>query len=94
VVDKTALHLTANSLAAVKCILAADEGLDPNVTDRGDRTPLWEAVSGSHYESAQYLLSLGADLNIKTCLGKSPPLLSVKNGDLKMIEILCKGSEK
>ena len=40
-------------------------GLDPNVTDVNGSTPIYHALVSSRWETADYLLSVGARLDLK-----------------------------
>ncbi len=45
---------------------------DLNVADKNGNTSLFYAVSGSHYETVETLLSLGANVNCRNEFGNTP----------------------
>jgi len=70
----------ASSSGDLKMLAASLEELgDPDVVSLSGATALHEAVIAGQIESAEFLLSHGADLNIKDSRGQTPLHYAVRN---------------
>lgn len=78
-----------NDIEMVKIIVEA--GADLNV-DFHNQTPLHEAVNVKGYETVKYLISKGANVNIKNELSKATPLIYaiLVKQDVEMVKVLIK----
>ncbi|XP_060920300.1 transient receptor potential cation channel subfamily A member 1b [Labrus mixtus] len=83
----TPLHLacTQGATEVVKLMLSSIDQVEDiiNLTDGANQTPLHRATIFDHAELAEYLISLGADLNCFDCKGNSPLLLATSCGAWK-----------
>ena len=68
------------------CVLA---GASPDAIP-GDFTPLTLAVIRNHTSAVQLLLSMGANVNLRTYDGDSALMLAVRSGKLAMVDILLR----
>ncbi|CAB1447403.1 unnamed protein product [Pleuronectes platessa] len=88
----TPLHLacTQGATEVVKLMLSSFDHVDDiiNLTDGACQTPLHRATIFDHTELAEYLISLGADLNHIDCKGNSPLLLATSCGAWKSVSLL------
>ncbi|XP_030629407.1 transient receptor potential cation channel subfamily A member 1a [Chanos chanos] len=88
----TALHFacTQGATEAVKVmILAYDRVRDIiNITDGACQTPLHKATIFDHCELAEYLISMGADIDFVDCKGHSPLLLATSCGAWRTVNLL------
>ncbi|XP_062297967.1 transient receptor potential cation channel subfamily A member 1b [Scomber scombrus] len=88
----TPLHLacTQGATEVVKLMLSSYEQVEDiiNLTDGAYQTPLHRATIFDHMELAEYLISLGADLNSIDCEGNSPLLLATSCGAWKTVALL------
>uniref|UniRef100_A0A3Q1GYS7 Transient receptor potential cation channel, subfamily A, member 1b n=1 Tax=Acanthochromis polyacanthus TaxID=80966 RepID=A0A3Q1GYS7_9TELE len=88
----TPLHLacTQGAIEVVKLMLSSVDQVEDiiNLTDGAFQTPLHRATIFDHTELAEYLISLGADLNSIDCKGTSPLLLATSCGAWKTVTLL------
>ncbi|XP_033842208.1 transient receptor potential cation channel subfamily A member 1b [Periophthalmus magnuspinnatus] len=88
----TPLHLacTQGAIEVVKLMLSSfDQVADIiNLTDGACQTPLHRATIFDHTELAEYLISLGADLNSVDCKGNTPLLLATSCGSWRTVALL------
>ncbi|XP_070842326.1 transient receptor potential cation channel subfamily A member 1-like [Chaetodon trifascialis] len=88
----TPLHLacTQGATEVVKLMLSSFDQVEDiiNLTDGANQTPLHRATIFDHTELAEYLISLGADLNGIDCKGNSPLLLATSCGAWKTVALL------
>lgn len=88
----TPLHLacTQGAIEVVKLMLSSVDQVEDiiNLTDGAFQTPLHRATIFDHTELAEYLISLGADLNGIDCKGTSPLLLATSCGAWKTVALL------
>ncbi|XP_041670611.1 transient receptor potential cation channel subfamily A member 1b [Cheilinus undulatus] len=88
----TPLHLacTQGATEVVKLMLSSIDQVEDviNLTDGACQTPLHRATIFDHTELAEYLISLGADLNRIDCKGNSPLLLATSCGAWKTVTLL------
>ncbi|XP_023272618.1 transient receptor potential cation channel subfamily A member 1 [Seriola lalandi dorsalis] len=88
----TPLHLacTQGATEVVKLILSSFDQVEDiiNLTDGACQTPLHRATVFDHTELAEYLISLGADLNSIDCKGNSPLLLATNCGAWRTVSLL------
>ncbi|XP_070708980.1 transient receptor potential cation channel subfamily A member 1-like isoform X2 [Pempheris klunzingeri] len=88
----TPLHLacTQGATEVVKLMLCSFDQVDDiiNLTDGACQTPLHRATIFDHAELAEYLISLGADLNGIDCKGNSPLLLATSCGAWRTVALL------
>ncbi|KAI3355235.1 hypothetical protein L3Q82_018094 [Scortum barcoo] len=88
----TPLHLacTQGATEVVKLMLSSFDQVEDiiNLTDGACQTPLHRATIFDHRELAEYLISLGADLNCIDCKGNSPLLLATSCGAWKTVTLL------
>ncbi|XP_034428510.1 transient receptor potential cation channel subfamily A member 1b [Hippoglossus hippoglossus] len=88
----TPLHLacTQGATEVVKLMLSSFDQVEDiiNLTDGACQTPLHRATIFDHTELAEYLISLGADLNRNDCKGNSPLLLATSCGAWKTVSLL------
>ncbi|KAJ0059586.1 hypothetical protein NL108_001965 [Boleophthalmus pectinirostris] len=88
----TPLHLacTQGAIEVVKLMLSSvDQVADIiNLTDGACQTPLHRATIFDHTELAEYLISLGADLNSVDCKGNTPLLLATSCGSWSTVALL------
>ncbi|KAM3592863.1 uncharacterized protein V6R79_000664 [Siganus canaliculatus] len=94
----TPLHLacTQGAIEVVKLMLSSFDQVEDiiNLTDGAYQTPLHRATIFDHTELADYLISLGADLNCTDCKGNSPLLLATSCGAWKTVTLLLsKGAD-
>uniref|UniRef100_A0A3Q1AGX9 Ion transport domain-containing protein n=1 Tax=Amphiprion ocellaris TaxID=80972 RepID=A0A3Q1AGX9_AMPOC len=94
----TPLHLacTQGAIEVVKLMLSSVDQVEDiiNLTDGALQTPLHRATIFDHTELAEYLISLGADLNSIDCKGTSPLLLATSCGAWKTVALLLsKGAD-
>ncbi|XP_076027422.1 transient receptor potential cation channel subfamily A member 1b [Genypterus blacodes] len=92
-VDKsTALHFacTQGAIEAVKLMLSAYGQVEEiiNLTDGACQTPLHRATIFDHTELAEYLISLGANINSIDCKGNTPLLLATTCGAWRTVALL------
>ncbi|XP_069559574.1 transient receptor potential cation channel subfamily A member 1b [Brachyistius frenatus] len=93
----TPLHLacTQGATEVVKLMLSSVDQVEDiiNLSDGACQTPLHRATIFDHAELAEYLISLGADLNSIDCKGNSPLLLATSCGAWKTVALmLSKGA--
>uniref|UniRef100_A0A8D3DX68 Transient receptor potential cation channel, subfamily A, member 1b n=1 Tax=Scophthalmus maximus TaxID=52904 RepID=A0A8D3DX68_SCOMX len=88
----TPLHLacTQGATEVVKLMLSSFDQVEDiiNLTDGACQTPLHRATIFDHTELAEYLISLGADLNSIDCKGNSPLLLATNCGAWRTVSLL------
>ncbi|KAM9839532.1 transient receptor potential cation channel subfamily A member 1b [Aulostomus maculatus] len=88
----TPLHLacTQGATEVVKLMLCSYDQVDDiiNLKDGACQTPLHRATIFDHTELAEYLISLGADLNCIDCKGNSPLLLAASCGAWRTVALL------
>uniref|UniRef100_A0A8C7YPN5 Transient receptor potential cation channel, subfamily A, member 1b n=1 Tax=Oryzias sinensis TaxID=183150 RepID=A0A8C7YPN5_9TELE len=88
----TPLHLacTQGATEVVKLMLSTVDQVEDfiNLTDGACQTPLHRATIFDHSELAEYLISLGADLNSCDCKGNTPLLLATSCGAWKCVALL------
>ncbi|XP_070784386.1 transient receptor potential cation channel subfamily A member 1-like [Enoplosus armatus] len=88
----TPLHLacTQGATEIVKLMLSSFDKVEDiiNLTDGASQTPLHRATIFDHTELAEYLISLGADLNSIDCKGNSPLLLATSCGAWSTVTLL------
>uniref|UniRef100_A0A7N8Y440 Transient receptor potential cation channel, subfamily A, member 1b n=1 Tax=Mastacembelus armatus TaxID=205130 RepID=A0A7N8Y440_9TELE len=88
----TPLHLacTQGATEVVKLMLSSFDQVEDiiNLTDGAHQTPLHRATIFDHTELAEYLISLGADLNSTDCKGNSPLLLATTCGAWRTVALL------
>ncbi|XP_034416620.1 transient receptor potential cation channel subfamily A member 1b [Cyclopterus lumpus] len=88
----TPLHLacTQGATQVVKLMLSSFDQVENviNLPDGACQTPLHRATIFDHTELAEYLISLGADLNRIDCKGKSPLLLATSCGSWRSVALL------
>nr|XP_043871217.1 transient receptor potential cation channel subfamily A member 1b isoform X2 [Solea senegalensis] len=94
----TPLHLacTQGATEVVKVMLSSIDHVEDiiNLTDGACQTPLHRATVFDHTELAEYLISLGADLNSTDCKGNTPLLLATSCGAWKTVSLLLsKGAD-
>uniref|UniRef100_A0AAX7W8M0 Ion transport domain-containing protein n=1 Tax=Astatotilapia calliptera TaxID=8154 RepID=A0AAX7W8M0_ASTCA len=93
----TPLHLacTQGALEVIKLMLSSVERVEDiiNLTDGACQTPLHRATIFDHTELAEYLISLGADINSTDCKGNSPLLLATSCGAWKTVALLLSKGE-
>ncbi|XP_032360142.1 transient receptor potential cation channel subfamily A member 1b isoform X2 [Etheostoma spectabile] len=88
----TPLHLacTQGATEVVKLLLSSFDQVEDiiNLTDGACQTPLHRATIFDHKDLAEYLISLGADLNSIDCKGNSPLLLAASCGAWRTVTLL------
>lgn len=88
---KTALHVAAESNDLSRLEYLCSLGVDINIRDRNDRTPLHYAtfnnVDETYLNVIVLLLKNGADIDARDNVGKTPLFYLVKNGNLKILKI-------
>lgn len=88
----TPLHLacTQGALDVVKMMLCSFDRVEDiiNLTDGACQTPLHRATIFDHTELAEYLISLGADVNSVDCKGNTPLLLATSCGSWNTVTLL------
>nr|XP_046228098.1 transient receptor potential cation channel subfamily A member 1b [Scatophagus argus] len=88
----TPLHLacTQGATEVVKLMLSSFDQVEDiiNLTDGANQTPLHRATIFDHTELAEYLISLGADLDCVDCKGNSPLLLATSCGAWRTVNLL------
>ncbi|XP_078137249.1 transient receptor potential cation channel subfamily A member 1b [Sander vitreus] len=88
----TPLHLacTQGATEVVKLMLSSFDQVEDiiNLTDGACQTPLHRATIFDHTDLAEYLISLGADLNSIDCKGNSPLLLAASCGAWRTVTLL------
>ncbi|KAF7655906.1 hypothetical protein LDENG_00048650, partial [Lucifuga dentata] len=88
----TALHFacTQGATEAVKLMLSSYGRLEEiiNLTDSACQTPLHRATIFDHTELAEYLISMGADVNSFDCKGNSLLLLATSCGSWRTVALL------
>ncbi|XP_068438137.1 transient receptor potential cation channel subfamily A member 1b [Clinocottus analis] len=88
----TPLHLacTQGATEVVKLMLSSFDQVEDviNLTDGAFQTPLHRATIFDHAELAEYLISLGADLDRIDCKEKSPLLLATSCGSWRTVALL------
>ncbi|CAJ1082255.1 transient receptor potential cation channel subfamily A member 1b [Xyrichtys novacula] len=94
----TPLHLacTQGATEVVKLMLSSIDRVEDviNLADGAHQTPLHRATIFDHAELAEYLISLGANLNCIDCKGNSPLLLATSCGAWKTVTLLLtKGAD-
>ena len=77
----------SGDLAEVKR-LVLDCGLDPNVKDDDDNTPLHYAARGGHPDVVKLLLEHGADPNAKGVDGETPLRYAARGGHPDIVKLL------
>ncbi|XP_061878030.1 transient receptor potential cation channel subfamily A member 1b [Entelurus aequoreus] len=94
----TPLHLacTQGAIEVVKLMLCSHTRVEEiiNLKDGGCQTPLHRATIFDHVELADYLISLGADVDCLDCKGNSPLLVATNCGAWKtVVLLLSKGAD-
>ncbi|XP_059183151.1 transient receptor potential cation channel subfamily A member 1b [Centropristis striata] len=88
----TPLHLacTQGAIEVVKLMLSSFHQVEDiiNLTDGACQTPLHRATIFDHTELAEYLISLGANVNSTDCKGNSPLLLATSCGAWRTVALL------
>ncbi|CAL8311470.1 unnamed protein product [Merluccius merluccius] len=94
----TPLHLacTQGAIEAVKMMLSSYGHVADiiNLTDGACQTPLHRASIFDHAELADYLISMGADVNSVDCSGNTPLLLATSCGAWKTVALLLSKGAK
>uniref|UniRef100_A0A8C6U7Q4 Transient receptor potential cation channel, subfamily A, member 1b n=1 Tax=Neogobius melanostomus TaxID=47308 RepID=A0A8C6U7Q4_9GOBI len=99
-VDQQQVHAAPSGLHSgafdvVKLMLSSFDQMEDiiNLTDGANQTPLHRATIFDHTKLAEYLISLGADLNSVDCKGNTPLLLATSCGSWNTVTLLLsKGS--
>lgn len=69
--------------------LLIKKGVDPNIKDVNDLTPLIRAIQNNSYEAVNKLLKYGADINYAGPEGDHFPInIAIQNKDSKMLNLL------
>uniref|UniRef100_A0A4X2LR40 Transient receptor potential cation channel subfamily A member 1 n=1 Tax=Vombatus ursinus TaxID=29139 RepID=A0A4X2LR40_VOMUR len=94
----TALHFAATQGATeiVKLMISSYSGSDDiiNTVDGNNETLLHRVSLFDHYELAEYLLSMGANINSIDCEGRSPLLLATVSASWNVVNLLLsKGAD-
>ncbi|XP_043850025.1 transient receptor potential cation channel subfamily A member 1 [Dromiciops gliroides] len=88
----TALHFAATQGATeiVKLMISSYSGSDDiiNTLDGNDETLLHRVALFDHHELAEYLISMGANLNSIDCEGRSPLLLATSSASWNVMNLL------
>uniref|UniRef100_A0A667Z8R2 Transient receptor potential cation channel, subfamily A, member 1b n=1 Tax=Myripristis murdjan TaxID=586833 RepID=A0A667Z8R2_9TELE len=88
----TALHFacTQGATEVVKLMLSSYHPVEDiiNLPDGACQTPLHRATIFDHTEVAEYLISLGADINSVDCKGNTPLLLATSCGAWRVVALL------
>lgn len=94
----TALHFAATQGATeiVKLMISSYSGSNDivNAVDGNQETLLHRASLFDHHELAEYLISVGADINATDCEGRSPLLLATASASWNIVNLLLsKGAQ-
>ncbi|MFZ5953902.1 MAG: ankyrin repeat domain-containing protein [Candidatus Dependentiae bacterium] len=84
----SAIATSANILLIKKII---KKGIDVNNKDNCNRTPIEIAVTVGNYQALEYLLSQGADVNIKSGVGglnQTPLEMAINQKNIGMVDFL------
>uniref|UniRef100_A0A8C6WUI5 Transient receptor potential cation channel, subfamily A, member 1b n=1 Tax=Neogobius melanostomus TaxID=47308 RepID=A0A8C6WUI5_9GOBI len=82
--------LHSGAFDVVKLMLSSFDQMEDiiNLTDGANQTPLHRATIFDHTKLAEYLISLGADLNSVDCKGNTPLLLATSCGSWNTVTLL------
>ncbi|XP_031619380.1 ankyrin repeat domain-containing protein 50-like [Contarinia nasturtii] len=82
------LHTAARNgdVAKIKGLL--ESGMDVNIVDGGERTPLFVAAANGQIDAVKVLLENGADINKKNKYGRAPIFDATLNDFYNVVEIL------
>ncbi|XP_034025950.1 transient receptor potential cation channel subfamily A member 1b [Thalassophryne amazonica] len=88
----TPLHLacTQGAIEVVKLMLSSVDRVEDiiNLTDGACQTPLHRATIFDHVQLAEYLISMGADVNSIDCKGNSPLMKATSCGAWRTVALL------
>ncbi|XP_074058153.1 transient receptor potential cation channel subfamily A member 1 [Macrotis lagotis] len=88
----TALHFAATQGATeiVKLMISSYSGRDDiiNIVDGNNETLLHRVSLFDHHELAEYLISMGANINSIDCEGRSPLLLATSSASWNIVNLL------
>lgn len=88
-------HLGSMHIAALKGHTHLIElfhalGVDINITNNKNDTPVLWAARGNHIETVRYLIANGADLQLENDKGSTPLYWAVRYGYTQLVEILAR----
>ena len=88
---KTILHLAcqAGDVGVVRALVQSS-GVNLDIVDKDECTPLCVALRDQHLEIAKILIEAGADVNMGGGVFGSPLLLAVVRSNLHMVDLLIK----
>ncbi|XP_031634264.1 GA-binding protein subunit beta-1-like [Contarinia nasturtii] len=83
-----AIHTAARTGDVKKVEKLLLNGIDVNILDSGERTPLFTAVEHQHIDVVKLLIIKGGDVNRKNKFGKSPLLTATLKENVDMVGLL------
>jgi hypothetical protein len=82
------LHRAANAGQIALLHSRLSQGMDPDVRDQSQRTPLMEAVKTGQVEAVRLLLTAGADVNATSSTGRTPLIEAAEFGRVNSASLL------
>ncbi|MFC1781368.1 ankyrin repeat domain-containing protein [Planctomycetota bacterium] len=88
------LHGAVQSDSVKLVELLIDKGVDVNVKNQAEATPIFNAASTGNLQVVELLVSKGADVNTKNRIGQTPLHLACQRGNKEVVEFLIdKGAD-
>ncbi len=70
--------------------LALEAGVDPNITDADNRTPLMLAAFNAHIEIAERLLEAGARVDMRDSTNRTALMFACTGPDVRLVSLLLR----
>ena len=70
--------------------LALESGVDPNITDADNRTPLMLAAFNAHIEIAERLLEAGARVDMRDSTNRTALMFACTGTDVRLVSLLLR----
>lgn len=85
---QTAMHIVAERRDTLWITYLAENGGNPNATDKNGLTPLMISTRLGHAEGVAALLAAGARIDPATSTGETPLIMAVHGRDVPMVRVL------
>ena len=75
-------------IVEVKSLISLGANVDHRDTSVNGSTPLWHAIEGNRFEIADFLVSVGANVNVKRLNDGKTPLFMAVQRDVRYVNLL------